>query len=55
VRLADGTWTRLTGTRMQSEVPLEVLPDGSQILVGRFTNREAIRSVRAADLIPRSP
>ena len=55
VRLADGTWTRLTSTRMHFEVPLEFLPDGSQLLVGRFTNREAIRSVRVADLIPRSP
>src|SRR5688572_14971093 len=55
VRLADVTWTRLTSTRMQSEYPLKFLPDGSQLLVGRFSNREAIRSVQVADLIPRSP
>ena len=55
VRVADGAITRLTRTRMHSEYPLEFLPDGSQFLVGRFTNREAIRSVRVADLIPRSP
>lgn len=51
VRLSDGTWTRLTSTRMQAEYPLEFLPDGRQFLVGRFSNREAIRSVRVADLI----
>jgi|GEM_PF-1088602 len=55
VRVADGAITRLTSTRMLSEFPLQALPDGSQILVGRFTNREAIRSVRVADLITRSP
>ena len=55
VRVADGTWTRLTSTPLQSEYPFEFLPDGSQILAGRITNRVAIRSVRVADLIPRSP
>ena len=55
VRVADGVVTRLTSTRMHAEYPLEFLSDGSQFLVGRFTNREAIRSVRVADLIPRSP
>ncbi|HEY9519668.1 MAG TPA: DPP IV N-terminal domain-containing protein [Gemmatimonadales bacterium] len=55
VRVADGIWTRLTNTRLQSEYPLEFLPDGSQLLVGRVTNRVAIRSVRVTDPIPRSP
>lgn len=55
VRVADGTMTRLTSTRMLSEFPLDVLPDGSQVVVGRFSNRESNRAVRVADLIPRSP
>jgi TolB protein len=55
VRVADGAITRLTSTRMLSEYPLDVLPDGSQLLAGRFSSREAIRSVRVADLLPRSP
>ena len=55
VRVADGAVTRLSSTRMLSEYPLDVLPDGSQLLVGRHSSRESNRSVRVADLIPRSP
>ena len=54
VRVSDGTWQQLTSTRLVSEFPARVAPDG-QLLVVTLTNRNSIRQVRVADLLTGTP
>jgi Tol biopolymer transport system component len=50
VRIADGTWQRLTSTRMTSEFIVGFTTDG-QMVVGVNTNRNQIRNVAVGELL----
>ena len=50
VRISDGSWQRLTSTRMTSEFVAGFTPDG-QIVMGVVANRNQIMKVEVADLL----
>jgi len=50
VRIADGSWRRLTKTLMASEIPAGFTADGHMVIVSS-TVRNQIMKVEVADLL----
>lgn len=51
VRVADGTWRRLTSTASRSEGPVEFTPDGRQILVVLAVESNQVRAATVGSLL----